>query len=52
MTGKLTLDRAPGQPAMLPPGPLAAICLGYFMVILDTMVVTVAVGRRRRRGAT
>jgi DHA2 family methylenomycin A resistance protein-like MFS transporter len=42
MTGKLTLDRAPGRAAMPSPGPLAAICLGYFMVILDTMVVTVA----------
>lgn len=42
MAAKLTLARTLKQGAMLSPGPLAAICLGYFMVILDAMVVTVA----------
>ncbi|MHB1615413.1 MAG: MFS transporter [Actinomycetes bacterium] len=31
--------REPGQPS---PWPLVAVCVGYFMVILDTMVVNVA----------
>lgn len=51
MTEKLAEERTQDRPAALRAGPLAAICLGYFMVILDTMVVTVAlpsIGRELR----
>lgn len=33
---------APAAPGRLAPGPLVAICLGYFMVILDVTIVNVA----------
>jgi len=51
MTQKLTEERAPERLADLGVAPLVAICAGYFMVILDAMIVNVAlpsIGRELR----
>jgi MFS transporter, DHA2 family, methylenomycin A resistance protein len=53
MTAKLAETPAQARAGRPSVAPLTAICLGYFMVILDTMVVTVAlpsIGRQLHTG--
>lgn len=53
MTQNLPAARTAERTADLGAGPLVAICIGYFMVILDAMIVNVAlpsIGRGLRTG--